>query len=55
MFAKTALYSLFSILAANQAMGAALPAEAGDFQILIATDACEYSICSLRQQCLILF
>ena len=45
MFAKTFIYSVFALVAANQAMGAAVPAEntkVGEAAILIATDACEF-------------
>ncbi|KAF4463780.1 antifungsal 2 [Fusarium albosuccineum] len=49
MFFKTAIFSVFALLAANGAMGAALPEEAGDMQILIATDA--YYACNCPNNC----
>jgi hypothetical protein len=45
MFAKTFVYSVFALVAANQAMGAAVPtaeSQVGEAAILIATDACEF-------------
>ncbi|KFH48093.1 hypothetical protein ACRE_009950 [Hapsidospora chrysogenum ATCC 11550] len=52
MFAKTFVYSVLALVAANQAMGAAVPAEdtkVGEAAILIATDA--YYACNCPNNC----